>query len=181
MTDLAELAVVADGAPPGEQPGTITAAANGSVVDGRSLSHGYSVVIPALNEGDAVGDVVRRVRAVMASTGEPHEIVVVDDGSTDNTAEEARAAGAVVIQHPLNAGYGAGLKTGIANARFDRIVITDADGTYPVDRIPDLIAYADRFDMVVGARRGKYYRESFIKEPSRLALGWLVRVGARGT
>jgi glycosyltransferase involved in cell wall biosynthesis len=97
----------------------------------------------------------------------------VDDGSTDDTAEEARAAGAMVIQHPQNAGYGAGLKTGIAHARFDHIVIADADGTYPIDRIPDLMSYAGRFDMVVGARQGKYYRESFLKEPSRLVFGAL--------
>ncbi len=153
-----------------EQPGTITAAVNGAVVEGRSLAHGYSVVIPAVNEADAVGSVVRRVREIMASTGEPHEIIVVDDGSTDATAEEARAAGATVIQHPQNAGYGAGLKTGISYAQFDRIVIADADATYPIDRIPDLMSYADRFDMVVGARQGRYYRESFIKEPSRLIL-----------
>ena len=164
MTNLEERTDLA------ERSGTITAAINGTIVGGDSLAHGYTVVIPAVNEADAVGDVVRRVREIMASTGEPHEVIVVDDGSTDATAEEARAAGAMVIQHPQNAGYGAGLKTGISHARFDRVVIADADATYPIDRIPDLMAYADRFDMVVGARQGKYYRESFVKEPSRLIL-----------
>jgi polyisoprenyl-phosphate glycosyltransferase len=128
-------------------------------------------VVPAMNEGDAVGDVVRRLREAMDSTGQPYEVIVVDDGSTDNTAQAARDAGATVLQHPHNAGYGAALKTGILRAQFDRIVITDADGTYPIDRIPDLMAESDRFDMVVGARQGEHYRESRFKEPARLLFG----------
>jgi glycosyltransferase involved in cell wall biosynthesis len=144
-----------------------------ATADGQTLVHGYSVVIPAYNEQGAVGVVVGRVRAAMDATGSPYEVIVVDDGSTDRTAAEARAAGATVLQHPQNAGYGASLKTGILCARYDHIVMTDADGTYPVDRIPDLIAFADRFDMVVGARRGKHYRESLLKEPARLVFNAL--------
>jgi glycosyltransferase involved in cell wall biosynthesis len=153
--------------------GYAPAAVAGALAEGRPLTHGFSVVIPALNEEDSVGEVVRRVRGVMDGTGEPYEVVVVDDGSTDATAERASEAGATVLRHPQNAGYGAGLKTGIACAQFDHIVITDADGTYPVERIPDLLAESDRFDMVVGARQGKYYRESWFKEPARLGLGRL--------
>lgn len=151
-------AVLGDASPAGEAP---------------SLDQGFTVVIPALNEGAAVAQIVRRVRETMESTGEPFEIIVVDDGSTDNTAQEARNAGATVLQHPLNAGYGAGLKSGIARAQFDRIIITDADGTYPIERIPDLMAESNRFDMVVGARTGRYYRESIFKEPARLIFGAL--------
>lgn len=159
-----ELAAVSGGIP------ALVTASIESGLDGRALESGYSVVIPAYNEGGAVGTVVRRVQEVMASTGNLYEIIVVDDGSKDGTAAEAREAGARVISHPQNAGYGAGLKTGITIAHYDRIIITDADGTYPIDRIPDLMAYADRFDMVVGARQGKHYRESFTKELGRLVL-----------
>lgn len=140
-------------------------------LEGQTLEAGFSVVIPAMNEGEVVGNVVRQIQATMESTGQPFEIIVVDDGSTDNTAQEAHSAGATVLRHPVNAGYGAGLKTGIARAQFDRIIITDADGTYPIDRIPDLMAESDRFDMVVGARTGKHYRESAFKEPARLMFG----------
>lgn len=138
------------------------------------LARGFSIVVPAFNEGIAVGDVVRRIVATMQATGEPFEVIVVDDGSSDDTAHAARDGGAAVISHPQNAGYGAALKTGITRARYDRIVITDADGTYPIDRIPDLLAYADRFDMVVGARTGTHYRESWFKEPARIILGAMV-------
>jgi polyisoprenyl-phosphate glycosyltransferase len=141
--------------------------------EGRPLEAGFTVVIPAVNEADSVGQVVRQIAATMEGTGHPFEIIVVDDGSTDETAQRAREAGATVLQHPQNQGYGAGLKSGIARAQFDRIIITDADGTYPIDRIPDLMAEADRFDMVVGARQGKYYRESLFKEPARLIFGAL--------
>jgi glycosyltransferase involved in cell wall biosynthesis len=141
--------------------------------DGPPLAYGFTVVIPALNEEGAVGTVVGRVRATMDATGHPYEVIVVDDGSSDATPDEARAAGATVLQHPQNAGYGASLKTGISRAQYDHIVIADADETYPVERIPDLIAEADRFDMVVGARHGRHYRESLIKEPARLVFGAL--------
>ncbi|MGH2369293.1 MAG: glycosyltransferase family 2 protein, partial [Chloroflexota bacterium] len=147
----------------------------GGAMEGRPLTHGFSVVIPAVNEEAAVGEVVRRVRQVMEAVSEPYEVIVVDDGSTDRTAEEADEAGATVFRHPQNVGYGAGLKTGILQAQYDHIVITDADGTYPIERIPDLIAEAKRFDMVVGARQGKYYRESWLKEPARIGLGALCR------
>lgn len=139
------------------------------------LAYGFSVVVPAYNEGLAVGDVVRRIIETMTSTGQPFEVIVVDDGSSDETAMGAASGGAMVISHPQNAGYGAALKTGITRARYDHIVITDADGTYPIDRIPDLMAHADRFDMVVGARTGANYRESWFKEPARIILGAMVQ------
>ncbi len=132
-----------------------------------------SVVIPAYNEGPAIAQSIRGVREALGETGA--EVVVVDDGSRDDTAEQARAAGARVIRHPHNLGYGAALKTGIAAAEHDTIVITDADGTYPVDEIPALLEeYRRGYHMVVGARTGRHYYESFLKSPLRLMLKWLV-------
>lgn len=132
-----------------------------------------SVIIPAYNEQDAVSDSINCIRSALLDVN--HEIIVVDDGSHDLTSERARDAGARVIRHPHNLGYGAALKTGIRSAVGDTIVITDADGTYPADRIPMLAKeYANGFDMVVGARTGGEYWSSALKSPMRLMLKWLV-------
>jgi polyisoprenyl-phosphate glycosyltransferase len=135
-----------------------------------------SIVVPAFNEEAAIEDTVNSlVDICTAADFQGFEIIVVDDGSSDQTAELARQAGAQVIGKPQNIGYGHSLKMGIEKARHDTIVITDADGTYPIDKIPELLEiYSQGFDMVVGRRTGKYYRESIIKFPLRLVFKWLV-------
>ena len=122
----------------------------------RALDRKVSVVIPAFNEAAHVAAQIRDVRGVMETTGWTYEIIVVDDGSTDGTAERAAEAGtgAIVLRHRRNRGYGAALKSGIKASRFDWILITDADGTYPCVAIPRLLAVAAGSDMVVGARTG---------------------------
>lgn len=139
-----------------------------------------SVVIPAFNESDAIGDTVERVGKTLNDAELiPHEILVVDDGSEDGTGHLAEQAGARVIRHPHNIGYGYSLKDGIRNAAYDTIAITDADGTYPIDQIPALYErYREGFDMVVGARRGKHYWESPLKAPLRFLLKKLVEFTA---
>jgi glycosyltransferase involved in cell wall biosynthesis len=132
-----------------------------------------SVVIPAYNEAGAIGGVVTHLQAVLRENGLDGEILVVVDGATDGTAAEAVAAGANVVEHPQNMGYGRSLKTGILAAKHDLIVITDADGTYPADRIPELVALAARFHMVVGARTGAFYQGGFIKRLGRFVFRWL--------
>jgi glycosyltransferase involved in cell wall biosynthesis len=90
-----------------------------------------AIVIPAFNETASVGPTVDRVRAAMATTRRTNEVIVVDDGSTDRTADEAERHGARVIRVPDNRGYGAALKTGILASRSEYVLIVDADGTYP--------------------------------------------------
>lgn len=132
-----------------------------------------SVVIPAFNEAGAIRRTVEEVHAALGAT--EHEIIVVDDGSKDATAEHAAAAGARVVAHLYNMGYGAALKTGIRAATFDTIAITDADGTYPNNELPRLIEQFQRgFSMVVAARTGQHYQESLVKTPLRWMLKWLV-------
>jgi glycosyltransferase involved in cell wall biosynthesis len=111
-----------------------------------------AIVIPAFNETATVGPTVERTRAAMASTPWTNDIIVVDDGSTDRTAEEAERHGARVIRLPDNRGYGAALKAGIQASRSEYVLIVDADGTYPPEMMPTLMAAMRDVDMVVGAR-----------------------------
>lgn len=114
-----------------------------------------SVVIPVYNEEDGVNQTLDELHHVLQQTPYRYEIVVVDDGSSDRTADILSTRMDIqLLQHRRNRGYGAALKTGIAHAKHPLIAITDADGTYPHDRLPELIALAQEVDMVVGARIG---------------------------
>lgn len=139
-----------------------------------------SIVLPALNEQAAIESTILGIRSTLEmSSLTPYEIIVVDDGSSDSTATLALASGARLIIHPHNIGYGRSLKDGIAAAQYDTIVISDADGTYPIEAIPRLVVeYNKGFDMVVGARTGKPYRESMIKMPLRKLLKLVVEFTA---
>lgn len=135
-----------------------------------ALAQAVSVVIPAYNEAAHLAAEVRAVEAVMRETGWDFEIIVVDDGSSDGTAEEGIRAGARVLRHKRNRGYGAALKRGIAAARFDWILITDADGTYPASAIPALLDAAADSDMVVGARIGESVKIPLARRPAKAFL-----------
>jgi glycosyltransferase involved in cell wall biosynthesis len=138
--------------------------------DGRKLERAVTVVIPAFNEAAHVAAQVRAVDEVMRGTGWTYEILVVDDGSSDRTAEEASAEGVHVLRQPRNRGYGAALKLGTSRARHDYVLITDADGTYPVAAIPGLLAEAERHAMVVGARIGDAVAIPLVRRPAKAFL-----------
>lgn len=105
-------------------------------------------MIPALDEEASIGDVVKRLRARAAW----REILVVDDGSRDATADRARAAGACIIRHPYTKGNGAAVKSGIRSATGDFVLIIDADGQHPPEDALRLAARLGEYDLVVGAR-----------------------------
>lgn len=144
-----------------------------SETENRLVTGGVSVVIPAFNEEEGVSPTVREVRTVMDASNTEYEVLVVDDGSSDRTGELAREAGATVVRLARNMGYGGALKVGIARARYDTIVITDADGTYPAQAIPELLTFAQDFDMVVGARVGKDARIPSLRRPAKWFLARL--------
>ncbi len=112
----------------------------------------YSVIIPAYREGDVIHAVITDIRRVMDGMDKTYEILVIDDGSTDDTAEQARKAGARVIQHPYNIGNGAAVKTGMRNARGKVFIHIDADGQMDPNDIPRLLEKIGPYDLVIGAR-----------------------------
>lgn len=141
----------------------------------REQSQGLTVVIPAYNEGEAIRTVVEEAHRALKALGIEYEILVVDDGSADETAAEAERGGARVLVHPANAGYGKAILTGAEHARFDLIGIMDGDATYPPEEFAKLLPHADRFDMVVGARMGQAYEGGFVKQRGRWAFNGLAK------
>ena len=131
----------------------------------QQTGRAVTVVIPALNEAAAIGQVVRNLVAHYPE----HEIVVVDDGSVDNTGEIAAAAGAQVIRHAWNKGYGASLRTGCQAAHGDIIVCFDGDGQHSADDVQRLVDEIGPSDMVVGTRP-RYSYEPLVRLPGKLLL-----------
>ena len=131
----------------------------------------YSVIIPAYNEDTCIRGLLKELDEVLKSKNQICEIIVVNDCSKDTTRYEVINSGIEVelIDHPVNMGYGASLKSGIQRARTDYIVIIDADGTYPVKMIPEL-AYAakeNNIDMVVGARSKMDINIPILRKPAK--------------
>lgn len=143
----------------------------------RKSGPGISYVIPVYNEENAIADTVGRVVEQLKTLGRDYEVIVVDDGSKDETFERASAIkGITVLRHPANSGYGRTLKTGIANAKHDLIGIVDADGTYEIEKIPELVAAIDDgFDMAVASRSNIAKRDGLVKRLSR----WLYIMSIR--
>ena len=107
-----------------------------------------SIVIPAFNEAASIGAVVRD----LASAADWLEILVIDDGSTDETGARAAESGARVIRHPYNKGNGAAVKSGIRQATGLFILIADADGQHRPADAARLVSHLDAYDLVIGAR-----------------------------
>lgn len=131
---------------------------------------GLSIIVPAYNEEKGIEGVIERLQEAVAKLECPAEIIVVDDGSTDQTYRVSSAFSDIVtICHEFNRGYGAALKTGIQRAQYGFICITDADGTYPIQQIPELVEYLfdEELDMVVGARTGDRVRIPLIRRPAK--------------
>jgi glycosyltransferase involved in cell wall biosynthesis len=107
-----------------------------------------SVILPAYNEADSVGHVVSALTAAAVW----HEVIVVDDGSSDETADRARAAGACVVRHPYNKGNGAAVKSGVRRATGEFVMIIDADGQHQPQDALRLTHRLGEYDLVIGAR-----------------------------
>jgi glycosyltransferase involved in cell wall biosynthesis len=107
-----------------------------------------TIVLPAYNEGESIGRLVTALRAVAPW----HEVLVIDDGSTDGTGHAAQDAGARIVRHPYNKGNGAAVKTAIRSATSDWLAIVDADGQHRAEDALKLVGRLGEFDLVIGAR-----------------------------
>lgn len=149
----------------------------GSRISLTEITEGLSVVVPAYNEVSGIKTVLLDLCQVFSTLEIPWEIIVVDDGSNDLTGELVTAiceseTRVQVVRHHRNLGYGAALKTGIRNSKYEWICITDADGTYPAEQIPVLLKAMQEqdCDMVVGARIGKGAAIPMARRPAK----WLI-------
>jgi glycosyltransferase involved in cell wall biosynthesis len=128
-----------------------------------------SIVIPVFNEEEAIGDDLDLILETMDNSGYDYEVIVIDDGSTDRSAEIVRQRERVkLIRHPYNLGTGAARSTGIKEAQGSIIVTTDGDGSYPNQEIPRLLSFLGEYDMVIGARRQERGNLRWLRAPAKL-------------
>lgn len=118
----------------------------------------FSIIVPCYNEEGAIRETVEVITRTVDGDAD-YELIIVNDGSSDRSGEilnelKNEFARLVVVNHTVNSGYGASLKTGVRHSHSDLIVITDADGTYPNERIPEFVEKCREADMVIGARIG---------------------------
>ena len=131
-----------------------------------------TIIIPVYNEEKTIAEDIDVIVKTMEKTNYEYEIIVVDDGSTDKTAQIVKAKKRVeLVQHSYNRGVGAARKAGILKAKGEIIVMTDGDGTYPNQDIPKLLSYMNDYDMVVGARTGENIQWPLMRRPAR----WFIR------
>ncbi len=133
-----------------------------------------SVIIPAYNEESTIGKVVKGIISIYPD----FEIIVINDGSSDGTAEAAETAGAIVFSHPYNMGNGAAVKNGIRLAKGETLVLMDGDGQHDPGDIARLLKYLPEYDMVVGYRNLDGHT-SFVRAAGNKVYNWFASYVAK--
>ncbi len=143
----------------------------------KEISKGVSIIIPAYNEREGISHVIESLQSLKEMHGSQWEIIIVDDGSTDGTPDMVKKVQDVVLVcHSLNRGYGAAIKTGIRRAKYNTIVISDADGTYSANDIPKLLSALgglSKSEMVVGDRGNHNKNIPQVRRPAKWIIGKL--------
>ncbi len=132
----------------------------------------FSIIIPAYNEEKSVAQVITGLKNFLSKEEYDYEIIVIDDGSTDQTNKILKNIKNIkLISHPYNKGYGAAIKTGVKNAQYDWLLFYDSDGQHQPKYIEKLIKYTKRYDMIIGARVG--YQGPLNRQPGKKLLNWV--------
>lgn len=119
-----------------------------------SQTEGFSVLVPGYNEEDTIENFLNSLISALSVVDEEHEIIVIDDGSTDKTLSIAgRFPNVRIVSHPYNKGYGASIKTGVQEAKYEKIITIDADGQHDPVHIPEMLELMKKNDLVAGARQ----------------------------
>ena len=155
-------------------------------MDQKCQNYKFSIVVPCYNEEDAVEQTIKEILDTLDNWKKKKEVklffemIFINDGSKDKTSSvlfelAKKYTKLTIIDSAINCGYGASLKKGILASKYDCIVITDADGTYPNERIPELVEGLQKNDMLIGARIGKNVRIPLLRRPAK----WLLLKYAR--
>lgn len=131
-----------------------------------------SIIIPAFNEREGIGETLEKIFQTMDAAKYDYEVIVVNDGSNDGTPDQVKKfARATLVNHTRNRGSGASTNTGVKHARGEICVMTDGDGTYPVQDIPRLLEEMNEYDMVIGARTREAGTMKVLRTPAK----WFIR------
>ena len=134
-----------------------------------------SVVITAFNEEEIIAEIIENIDSILKKQKVEYEIIIVNDGSTDRTEELLKNYDDIImISRNINRGYGFSIKEGIRKSMGNMILIIDADGSYPVDEVPNLISESSSYDMVIGERSGKNVSIGLLNRFGKLILRLLI-------
>ena len=137
-----------------------------------------SAIIPVYNEEKTIDRIIKSLKQELNKLVLNYEIIAINDNSTDKTKSILeKIHGIKIINHVQNKGYGASLKTGVENSKFENLLFFDADGQHKTEYIPEMIKYVNDFDMISGDRKG--YKGPFIRQPGKRLLQWLAKYLSR--